>query len=217
MSKKIDSPNIETNSDLYETHQKLQTKTFDALKRILSQSSVLRDIAYDVTPEEIRSQIAIVNGESIVIYVKRDPYPKFKVIVPADRRTTVTALKQTIQRHHILQQRRQILRKKIATHNEKRHSNFSVSTSAASSLSKSSSSTSAHHKHNHNHNHSNDEPIRTRISWKYIWRTYHLECDGTILREDRQSLVDYGIRNKTVLNFVKKTKVDKKMRKKKRR
>lgn len=209
MSEKIDSLNFDTNADLCAAHRKLQTNTVDALKRIFAQSSVLRDIAYDVTPEEIRSQIAIVNGDSIVVYVKRDPYPKFKVIVPANRRTTVTALKQSIQRYHTLQQRRRISRNIIAAHENQRRA--TVSRSAAASLSSKSSSTSAQHQD------ADDAPIRTKVSWKYIWRTYHLECDGTILRDDRQPLVDYGIRNKTVLGFVKKSKADKAMRKKKKK
>lgn len=214
MSEKIDSLNFDTNADVCEAHEKLQTNTVDALKRIFAQSSVLRDIAYDVTPEEIRSQIAIVNGDSIVVYVKRDPYPKFKVIVPADRRTTVTALKQSIQRNHTLQQRRGLSRNRIAAHENQRRA--TVSTSAAASLSSKSSSTSTHRGH-HQHHDADDEPIRTKISWKYIWRTYHLECDGTILRDDRQPVVNYGIRNKSVLGFVKKSKADKAMRKKKKK
>lgn len=220
MSEKIDSLNFDTNADLCESHRELQTNTVDALKRILAQSSVLRDIAYDVTPEEIRSQIAIVNGDSIVVYVKRDPYPKFKVIVPANRRTTVTALKQSIQRGHTLQQRRRITRNKVATHEKQRRDTVSTSAAASSSSSKSSSKSAHHHHHRHHRHHDADadnEPIRTKISWKYIWRTYHLECDGTILRDDRQPLVDYGIRNKTVLGFVKKSKADKAMRKKKKK
>lgn len=212
MSDKIDSPNIAPNADLSEVHRKLQTNTVDALKRIFVQSAVLRDIAYDVTSEEIRSQIAIVNGDSIAVYVRRDPYPKFKVIVPADRRTTVATLKQAIQRNHTLQQRRRMQRQKNATHENKPRQ--AVSTSATVTSSSETSSTSAHHHRGRDDNDDN-ETIRTKISWKYIWRTYHLECDGTIMREDRQPLVDYGIRNKTVLNFVKKSKADKKMRKKK--
>lgn len=216
MSAKIDSLNFETNADLCDTHSKLQTKTVDALKRIIGCSAVLRDIADDVTPEEIRAQIAIVNGDSIVVYVQRDPYPKFKVIVPADRRTTVTALKQAIQRNYTLQQRRRQSRENTTKHeNRQRRRHVAVSTSAAASTSKSSSTSSHHHRHHYDGD--DDEPIRTKISWKYIWRTYHLECDGTILRDDRRPLVGYGIRNKTVLGFVKKSKADKTMRKKKRK
>lgn len=220
MSEQIDSLNFETNAnDLSEAHRTLQTKTVDALRRILAHSSILRDIACDVTPEEIRAQIAIVNGDSIAVYVKRDPYPKLKVIVPADRRTTVAVLKQAIQRNHTLQQqRRRISRTKIAAHEkrQRRASDVAASTSAAASKS---SSTSAHQQNDGKNSSDVDdnEPIRTKISWKYIWRTYHLECDGTILRDDRRPLVDCGIRNKTVLGFVKKSKADRKMRKKKKK
>lgn len=45
-----------------------------------------------------------------------------------------------------------------------------------------------------------------KISWRYIWRTYYLEFDGDPLTDDRQILAHYGIRNKSVLRFVKKVK-----------
>lgn len=49
------------------------------------------------------------------------------------------------------------------------------------------------------------------ISWKYIWRTYYLQNGKDALTDDEQTLRDYDIRNKTVLNFVKKIKIDRRM------
>lgn len=46
----------------------------------------------------------------------------------------------------------------------------------------------------------------TKISWRYIWRTYFLEFNGIILDDDNQLLSHYNIRNKSVLGFVKRTK-----------
>lgn len=53
------------------------------------------------------------------------------------------------------------------------------------------------------------------ISWRYIWRTYFLEFDGSLLDDDTKLLSNYGIRNKSVLNFVKKAKIMRKVKKQK--
>ncbi|XP_069762932.1 U11/U12 small nuclear ribonucleoprotein 25 kDa protein [Narcine bancroftii] len=42
------------------------------------------------------------------------------------------------------------------------------------------------------------------ISWKYIWRTYHLIFNGEKLADDKMKLKDYGIRNRDEVTFIKK-------------
>lgn len=42
-----------------------------------------------------------------------------------------------------------------------------------------------------------------RISWKSVWKTYGLKCDGEILRDLEVRLIDVGVRNGTTLTFVK--------------
>ncbi|XP_072415556.1 U11/U12 small nuclear ribonucleoprotein 25 kDa protein isoform X1 [Chiloscyllium punctatum] len=42
------------------------------------------------------------------------------------------------------------------------------------------------------------------ISWKYIWRTYHLTFNGEKLTDDKMKLKDYGIRNRDEVTFIKK-------------
>lgn len=44
------------------------------------------------------------------------------------------------------------------------------------------------------------------ISWKYIWKTYHLQFDDIILSDNSKKLQDIGIRNKTYVTFVKRRK-----------
>ncbi|NP_001016702.1 U11/U12 small nuclear ribonucleoprotein 25 kDa protein isoform X2 [Xenopus tropicalis] len=44
------------------------------------------------------------------------------------------------------------------------------------------------------------------ISWKYVWRTYHLSFSGEKLEEDSRSLREYGIKNRDEVVFVKKLK-----------
>lgn len=47
---------------------------------------------------------------------------------------------------------------------------------------------------------------RTKINWKYIWKTYYLQdVDSKIVLDDfRKPVTEYGIRNKSVCRFVKK-------------
>ncbi|XP_073698623.1 U11/U12 small nuclear ribonucleoprotein 25 kDa protein [Garra rufa] len=42
------------------------------------------------------------------------------------------------------------------------------------------------------------------ISWKYVWRTFHLVFNGEKLEEDNRKLKDYGIRNRDEVTFLKK-------------
>ncbi|XP_055507145.1 U11/U12 small nuclear ribonucleoprotein 25 kDa protein isoform X1 [Leucoraja erinacea] len=42
------------------------------------------------------------------------------------------------------------------------------------------------------------------ISWKYIWRTYHLTFNGEKLTDDKMKLKDYAIRNRDEVTFIKK-------------
>uniref|UniRef100_A0A4W3I6N6 Small nuclear ribonucleoprotein 25 n=1 Tax=Callorhinchus milii TaxID=7868 RepID=A0A4W3I6N6_CALMI len=42
------------------------------------------------------------------------------------------------------------------------------------------------------------------ISWRYVWRTYHLTFDGQKLTDDKKKLKDYGIRNRDEVTFIKK-------------
>ncbi|XP_043091937.1 U11/U12 small nuclear ribonucleoprotein 25 kDa protein [Puntigrus tetrazona] len=42
------------------------------------------------------------------------------------------------------------------------------------------------------------------ISWKYMWRTFHLIFNGEKLEDDKRKLKDYGIRNRDEVTFLKK-------------
>lgn len=173
---------FQANSELSKNHQHLRNKTRERLKELFAKTPALRDLSYDVTPEEIAAEIAIVNGESIKVYVTREPYQQLKVIVPKSSRVrdlkaairrTFTALRQQEQ-----QQQQQRTKETNVTdgtrQSERRNSNETI----------------------------------PNISWKYIWRTYYLQHDTTVLTDDEHPLRDYGVRNKTVLNFVKRIKID---------
>ncbi|XP_035688882.1 U11/U12 small nuclear ribonucleoprotein 25 kDa protein-like [Branchiostoma floridae] len=44
----------------------------------------------------------------------------------------------------------------------------------------------------------------TKISWRYVWRTYWLTFDGEKLSQNNKKLKDYGIRNRAELRFIKR-------------
>ncbi|KAJ8729156.1 hypothetical protein PYW08_000737 [Mythimna loreyi] len=44
----------------------------------------------------------------------------------------------------------------------------------------------------------------TKISWKYIWKTYTLNFDSITLDDDNAPIQNYGVTNKVTLSFKKK-------------
>lgn len=42
------------------------------------------------------------------------------------------------------------------------------------------------------------------ISWRYVWRTFHLVFNGEKMEDDKRKLKDYGIRNRDEVTFLKK-------------
>ncbi|KAJ8972122.1 hypothetical protein NQ314_000348 [Rhamnusium bicolor] len=48
--------------------------------------------------------------------------------------------------------------------------------------------------------------IKTKISWRYIWRTYHLQNveSGRVMKDDKKEVSEYGIVNRSEIRFVKK-------------
>lgn len=174
-------------SELSKNHQHLRNETRERLKHLLAKTSTLRDLSCDITPDEIAAEIAIIHGESIKVYVKREPYQELKIIVP--KKGTVRDLKAAVRRGFQAYQNRQRIKLQCesidahkSTHSNERRSN---------------------RPHSH-------EPLASNISWKYIWRTYYLQSEtaSTVLSDDDRTLSEYDILNKTVLKFVKKIKID---------
>ncbi|CAB3230416.1 unnamed protein product [Arctia plantaginis] len=46
--------------------------------------------------------------------------------------------------------------------------------------------------------------IKAKISWKYIWSTYSLNYDSTILDDNDACIQDYGVTNRVTLTFKRK-------------
>ena len=42
------------------------------------------------------------------------------------------------------------------------------------------------------------------VSWKYVWRAYWLVHNGQKLKENQQSLKEFGIRNRDEITFIKR-------------
>lgn len=174
---------FQTSCELSKNHQHLRNETRERLKNLFVNTPSLRDLSYDVTPEEIAAEIAIVNGVSIKVYVTREPYQQLMVIV--SKNGTVRDLKAAIRRTFIAQRNRQ------------RSNQQSDANDAPQSKPRNSGETIPN------------------ISWKYIWRTYYLQHGSDALVDDEKTLREYDVRNKTVLNFVKRIKIDRRMQRNK--
>lgn len=170
---------FQASSELSQNHQHLRNETRERLKNLFAKTPALRDLCYDVTPEEIAAEIAIVNGESIKVYVTREPYQQLKVIVP--KNSNVRELKAAIRRTF------------TALRNRQRTTDITDVNDSKQSERRNSTETIPN------------------ISWKYIWRTYYLQHGTYVLNDDEKLLRDYGVRNKTTLNFVKKIKIDRRL------
>lgn len=179
--------NFEASCELSKYHQHLRNETRERLKNLFTKTPALRDLNYDVTVDEIVAEIAIVNGESIKVYLTREPYEKLKVIVP--KNSTVRDLKAAIRRTFTAHRNRQ---------RSQRCTNESTVTSKQP------------------FERQNSAEIIPNISWKYIWRTYYLQNDtDDVLINDEQMLSEYNVRNKCILKFVKKIKIDRRMQRNK--
>ncbi|XP_018571916.1 U11/U12 small nuclear ribonucleoprotein 25 kDa protein [Anoplophora glabripennis] len=51
---------------------------------------------------------------------------------------------------------------------------------------------------------------KTKISWRYVWRTYNLQNveTGRVMKDNTKEVSEYGIVNKSELRFVKKLRKD---------
>ncbi|KAK9751690.1 Ubiquitin-like domain [Popillia japonica] len=45
---------------------------------------------------------------------------------------------------------------------------------------------------------------KTKISWRYVWRTYNLQHGSEVLRNDNELVSEYGVRNGSDIKFIKR-------------
>lgn len=48
------------------------------------------------------------------------------------------------------------------------------------------------------------EGVNKKISWKHVWKKYHLCFDDLRLTDDNEPIDNYGIVNRSVLRYAKK-------------
>lgn len=135
------------------SHHDLVKLTKEAIHNIIESDPLLHGLPCDVTVEEIRSQIAVAQGQAITLFLNRGELPKLGVVV-SPHTTTVLDLKKAI----------------------KRQTNLSLKR----------------------------ENIRKKISWKHVWKKYHLCFDDVKLTNDNENIKAYGITNKAELHYVKR-------------
>ncbi|XP_029178842.1 U11/U12 small nuclear ribonucleoprotein 25 kDa protein [Nylanderia fulva] len=134
-------------------HQELMKLTKTTIDNIINNDPLLSGLPSDVTIEELKSQIAVVQGQAITLFLNRGDLPKLAVVV-SPHNTTVLDLKKAIKRHVNLSLKR--------------------------------------------------EKVKKKISWKHVWKKYHLSFEGTRLFNDNENIKFYNITNKAELHFAKR-------------
>lgn len=135
------------------SHEDLLEITQSILKRLIAADSLLKDLPLDVTTEEVLSQIAVEQGQSITVTVLRGSDSPVDVVI-AQQGATVKDLKLAFQRAFALKQQR--------------------------------------------------SRNKTKISWKYVWKTYNFQYEGMQLKKNSDPVSNYGITNRSQVRFVKR-------------
>lgn len=134
-------------------HQELMKLTKTTISDIINNDPLLFGLPSDVTIEELKSYIAVAQGQAITLLLNRGELPKLSVMVPSHN-TTVFDLKKAVKRHMNLSLKR--------------------------------------------------ENVQKKISWKHIWKKYHLCYEDVKLSNNNENIKSYGITNKAELHFTKR-------------
>ncbi|XP_012226044.1 U11/U12 small nuclear ribonucleoprotein 25 kDa protein [Linepithema humile] len=93
-------------------HQELVKLTKTTIGNIINSDPLFSGLPSDVTIEELKSYIAVAQGQAITLFLNRGELPKLSVVVPPHD-TTVLDLKKAIKRHMNLSLKRENIKKKI--------------------------------------------------------------------------------------------------------
>uniref|UniRef100_A0A1A9WL25 SNRNP25 ubiquitin-like domain-containing protein n=1 Tax=Glossina brevipalpis TaxID=37001 RepID=A0A1A9WL25_9MUSC len=85
----------------------LISATETELKSILENESLLTDIPYDVSPEELEGEIALAKGSGTTIYIQRDGLSTLTIVLP-QKKPTIANLKRAIETVAQLQLKREL-------------------------------------------------------------------------------------------------------------
>ncbi|KAL6261104.1 hypothetical protein P5V15_008634 [Pogonomyrmex californicus] len=152
--KKESSAKAEVKSESKQfNHHELIKLTKAIIGNIVESDPLLSGLPLDVTIEELKSQIAVAQGQAITLFLNRGELPKLAIVVPPYS-TTVLDLKKAIKRHMNLALKR--------------------------------------------------ENVKKKISWKHIWKKYHLCFKNIRLSDNNENIKSYGVANKAELRFAKK-------------
>ncbi|KYN11886.1 PREDICTED: U11/U12 small nuclear ribonucleoprotein 25 kDa protein [Trachymyrmex cornetzi] len=94
-------------------HQELVKLTKTTIDSLVEHEPLLSGLPSDVTIEELKSQIAVAQGQAITLFLNRGELPKLAVVVPPHN-TTVLDLKKAIKRHTNLSLKRENVKKKTS-------------------------------------------------------------------------------------------------------
>ncbi len=164
--------------DISLTHEELLKVTSSTLNELLKNDPIMHDLPDDVTVEEVEALTAVLHGQAITVYVKRGDNDDIPVIVSSEPCYSLY-YRLYISLNELFLQVKQ---------KDSRVSDLKRAFKRAMILKL------------------RREGERYKISWKHVWRVYSLVCDGCKLDNDNGLLKDYGVVNKSKVNFVPKIK-----------
>ncbi|XP_016989433.2 uncharacterized protein LOC108051732 [Drosophila rhopaloa] len=184
-------------------HNAMLASTSQELRRILQDFETLSDIPHDITPTELRGEIAIAEGQATTIHVLRDGLSTLNVVLH-QREPTIAQLKSAIS----LISRAQHKRKQRERYEERlrRRGIADDSDDRQPVVVASSTGELVHSAQRNGHDH------RAFVSWRFLWRCFGLlNVDTNQPIDDRRSggratLKELGIENATTLKFVHRVK-----------
>ncbi|KAI8042673.1 uncharacterized protein LOC128261979 [Drosophila gunungcola] len=188
-------------------HNAMLASTAQELRRILQDFETLADIPHDITPTELRGEIAIAEGKATTIHVQRDGLSTLNVVLH-QREPTIAQLKRAIalisRAQHKRSQRERYeerLRRRGIAADDDSDDRQPVVVAVASSTGE-----LVHSAQRNGHDH------RAFVSWRFLWRCFGLlNVDTNQPIDDRRSggratLKELGIENAATLKFVHRVK-----------
>lgn len=162
-------------------HQELLKLTKATIDNLVEGDSLLSGLPSDVTIEELKSQVAVVQGQAITLFLNRGQLPKLAVVVIHLYNLFCSTRRTCIYRSYNIF----FVLFQVPPHNTtvldlkkavKRHMNLSLKR----------------------------ENVNKKISWKHVWKKYHLCFKDIRLSNDKENIKAYGIANKVELHFAKR-------------
>lgn len=178
--KEVSCVKAEVKSETRLNHQELMKLTKATINDLIELEPLLSGLPLDVTVEELKSQIAVAQGQAITLFLNRGALPKLAVVVIYLYNAYVSRCNSICRFNNVF-----FILFQVSPHDTtvldlkkavQRHTNLSLKR----------------------------ENVKKKISWKHVWKKYHLCFEDTRLSNDKENIKAYGITNKVELHFVKK-------------